>query len=168
VTWAEGEQLEAFGAGLEHPRHLRCDPDRIEPIDLEDLVVELDPAGAGDDDVDLFCVLMPVRESLTSPGLDAVVADTRVLGFQVLVGEASLLDFVEAELGGGILDLGEVLVRVRSGRCGLLSARSSWRRTRTSSPRPLETGRSPGSHRSPVDSSIEADIPSIKPEGWPI
>jgi hypothetical protein len=87
---------------------------------------------------------MPVRESLTPPGLDPVVADTRVLRFQVLVGEASLLDFVEAELGGGILDLGEVLVRVRSGRL-----RPSF------------------SYQYPIDSSIEADIPPIKPEGGP-
>jgi len=76
------------------------DAERIERLDLDDLVVELDAAGTREHDVDLLGILMFVREWLALAGTEAVVAQTGVLGREVFIGEPSLLDLAEPELGG--------------------------------------------------------------------
>ena len=86
----EGEQLETVGAGLEHPRHLRRDANRVEAVDLEDVVVELYPAGAGDDDVDLLGVLVAVGEALALAGLDPVEGEADRLAAEVLARKRRL------------------------------------------------------------------------------
>jgi hypothetical protein len=50
------------------------------------------------------------------------MADTGVLGLEVVVGEPGLLDFAESELDGGIVDIGEFLEGERGGQCALLSS----------------------------------------------
>src|ERR1700750_1190717 len=50
---AEGQDLESRGARLEGAGHFRRDADRVERLDLDDLVVELEQAAAADDHVDL-------------------------------------------------------------------------------------------------------------------
>src|ERR1700730_8999532 len=112
VTRSKGEQLDSVGPGLERSDDPRGNAERIERLYLDDLIVELDATGAPKYDVDLLCLLMPVRESLALVGLQTVVADAGVLGLEILIGEPSLLDFAEPEPGGGVLDIGEFLERV--------------------------------------------------------
>ena len=88
---------------------------------VDDLVVELDAARSGDHDVDLLGLVVLVPERLALAGLDAVEADARVLGVEVVRGEARLLDLAEPELDGGVLDIGELLERVGRGHAGSLS-----------------------------------------------
>ena len=72
VAGAEREHLEVgVGAGLERAHHLGRDADRIARPELDDLVVELDAAGAGEHDVDLLGVLVLVPEGLALAGLEA-------------------------------------------------------------------------------------------------
>ena len=111
---AEREQLEAVLPALEGPRDPRRDTDRIEPFQLDDVVVQLHPAGAGKDDVDLLDVVVPVPKRLPAARLDPVMTETGLLGLQILVREAGLLTLREAELHGRILDVGQVQVRVGS------------------------------------------------------
>src|SRR3954452_22546903 len=107
----ESEHLEALVAGFEGARHLRRDADRVERLDLDDLVVEFEEAAAADDDVDLLGLLMDVAEGLPFARLDPVEAEAGVLGIEVVLGEARLHDVVaEAELRRRVLDLVELLV----------------------------------------------------------
>src|SRR5436190_13511985 len=67
VARAEGKQLDAIWAALEGADHAGGDTNRVEALELEDVVVELHPARAGDDDVDLLGLLVAVSERLTLP-----------------------------------------------------------------------------------------------------
>jgi hypothetical protein len=53
ASGAEREQLEACGSGLESARDLGSDSDRVERLELHDLVVQLYAPGTGEDDIDL-------------------------------------------------------------------------------------------------------------------
>src|SRR5438105_15817841 len=117
---AEREQLDSVRATLERADHPRRDADRIERADLDDLVVELDPAGAFQHDVDLLGLVVPVREPLPLAGLDAVVADAGVLGLELARAQARLLELVVTELRIGVLDVGQLLERVSGGHGGSL------------------------------------------------
>lgn len=64
MTSADREHLEPAGAGLEGAGNAGGDPDRVERLDLEHLVVELDPAAAAENDEDLLGLLVPVPERL--------------------------------------------------------------------------------------------------------
>src|SRR4051812_708101 len=59
---AEGDELQTLGSGLEGSRDLRSDADRVQGAKVEDLVVELDPPGAAQDDVDLLGLGVAVGE----------------------------------------------------------------------------------------------------------
>src|SRR4051812_3089579 len=54
VAWAEDEHSEPARPRLERADDLGRDADRVERRDLEDVVVELHPAGARQHDVDLL------------------------------------------------------------------------------------------------------------------
>jgi hypothetical protein len=82
---AEGEQLEAVRTALEGPGHGGGDADGVQRSDLRDVVVELDPAPARQDDVDLLGVLVAVAEGLAGACPDAVMAEARLLGPELLV-----------------------------------------------------------------------------------
>src|SRR2546427_4708368 len=78
-TGSEGQQLEALGAGLEGPRHARRNAKGVEHAQLDDLLLQLGAPGAGEHHVDLLGALVPVPERLALAGLDAVVAQARLL-----------------------------------------------------------------------------------------
>src|SRR4051794_6822690 len=106
----EGDHLDALVARLEGPGHLRGDADRVEPLDLDDLVVEFEQPAAANDDVDLLRLLVDVTEGLPFPRLQAVEAEAGVLGLDVVLGEPCLHGVAEAELGGRVLALIQLLV----------------------------------------------------------
>src|SRR5665809_59855 len=87
----EGQQLESVRPALERARHAGGDPDRVERLDLDDVVVELHTTGAREHDVDLLRPLVAVRERLALAGLDAVVAQPGALGVEVVGREPGLL-----------------------------------------------------------------------------
>src|SRR5436305_3543307 len=93
--------------------------------ELDDVIVELDSPGTGDHDVDLLGRVVFVAEGLPLAGLERVEAEAGALCLEVAAAEARLLDLAHAELGGGVLDLSEVLERV---------GRRHWGSFRTGSP----------------------------------
>src|SRR5437763_3976515 len=115
VVGAEGEDLEALGAGLEAPGHLRRDADGVQRTDVHRLPVELDAAAPGEDDVDLLRLLVAVSERLVAPGAHQVVGQAGGPGVEVPGGEVRLLRLGEAALDRGVLDLAQVLDRVGHG-----------------------------------------------------
>src|SRR6476659_7484609 len=110
---AEGDDLEALVACFEGTGHFRRDTDRVEPLHLDDLVVEFEQAAAADDHVDLLRLLVDVAERLSFPGFQSMEAEAGVLGLHVVLGEARLQVVAEAELRCRILDLGQLLVGER-------------------------------------------------------
>src|SRR5512132_4304965 len=119
----EGDQLEALVAGLERPGHRGPHPDRVERPDLLHLVIEFHVARAGDHHVDLFRLLVAVREGVALARLHPLQRDPDLLGVQVAMGEAGLLDLAEALPRSHVLDLPEVLDRVvHGGRAYTLAA----------------------------------------------
>ena len=115
VARAGRQQLDPVGPTLERTDHPGRDAYGVEGFELQDLVVELDAAGAGEHDVDLLRVLVSVREPLPLARANAVVADTGLLRLEIARGEASLLELGVAELGSGVFDVCELHVRVWSG-----------------------------------------------------
>ena len=78
----EGEDFEAFFAGLERPYYGRSHPYQVSRLQVNDLVVELHATGAGDDEVDLLGPLVAMPEPLPLPRLEGVVAEPRLLGVE--------------------------------------------------------------------------------------
>src|SRR3954451_23613596 len=103
---AGGDDLQALRASLEAAGHLRRDADHVPLLDLDDLVVELDAARAGDDGVDLLLDLVAVAACLISR-LVAPSTHAELGGIEKLPREAAL----DAVPPGG-LDVLEVLDRV--------------------------------------------------------
>src|SRR3954454_17134583 len=93
VARPEGEELQPVVAGLEGPGDGRRDADRVQRRDVAHVVVELDPAGAAQDDIDLLGVLVAVREALALAGLDPVKGEADRLAAEVAAREARLLRF---------------------------------------------------------------------------
>src|SRR3954470_18247105 len=86
---AGGDDLQALRAGLEAAGHLRRDADHVPLLDLDDLVVELDAARAGDDRVDLLLDLVAVAACLLSR-LVAPATHAELGGIEKLPREAAL------------------------------------------------------------------------------
>src|SRR5205807_9514933 len=99
-------------SGFEGPRHWRVHADRVHGPDLDHVVVELHPAPPGQDHVDLLRLVVTVRERLAAVRLDAVEREPDRLGLEVAVGEAGLLDVVEAEPRRHVVYFAQVLRRV--------------------------------------------------------
>src|SRR4051794_18944902 len=112
---ADGEELESVGARLELARDPGRDAKGVEGLEVDDVVVELDPARAGEHDVHLLGVLVPVPEALPHARLDAVVADAGLLGLEVGGGKARFLVVLVAEARGGVVGAGQSVVLVGGG-----------------------------------------------------
>src|SRR4051812_46835342 len=93
---AEGEELEAVGPRLERARGARADADRVQRLDLADIVVELHAAAAADDDVDLLGARMAVGERAALAGAQPEVRDAGRLGAERLASGARLPAVAEA------------------------------------------------------------------------
>src|SRR3954454_15534232 len=106
----EGKHLEPLVSSFEAASHPRGDSDRVEPLDLDDLIVEFEQPAAADDDVDLLRLLVDVAEGLPFPRLEAVEGETGVLGLEVFLGEPCLHVVAEAEPRCRVFDLVQLLV----------------------------------------------------------
>src|SRR4051794_34070732 len=93
---AEGDELQALRSGLEGARRRRRDADGVQRGDVEDLVVELDPTGPAEDDIDLLGVGVSMRERAALAGQQAKVRDTGALGLQRLTRDPRLPAVAEA------------------------------------------------------------------------
>src|SRR3954464_7386497 len=98
VARPEGEELQPVVAGLEGARDSGRDADRVQRRDVAHVVVELDPAAAAHDDIDLLGVLMAMGEALALARLDPMKREADRLAAQVPAREARLLRLREAEL----------------------------------------------------------------------
>ena len=65
LAGAEGDVLDPVRPGLDVSHRVLVEADRVPLADIDDLVADLDPAGAADDDVDLLLrdVLVPERDA---------------------------------------------------------------------------------------------------------
>src|SRR5262249_53157138 len=88
VGRAEGEHLGAVGAALHAAGEAGADAHGVPGAELEDVVLELDPGVAVDDDVDLLLLGVAVAEGDAVARRDLEVAQARVLELQRLAGEA--------------------------------------------------------------------------------
>src|SRR5688572_23029215 len=95
---AEDEELEPVRAGFEAPRHLRPDANRVQPLDIDLVVVQTNHSGTGKDDVHLHSPLVPVAESVMLAGLDDLVRDAERVETEIGSCEARLLELREAAL----------------------------------------------------------------------
>ena len=111
---ADRDELEAVVSGFDRTDRLWADSNDVPLVDLVDLVVEPDPAGAVDDDVRLFLFAVAVGHGCADAGRVAEVGDAEVLGVDVLAREAGL--DAGCALAGGVLDV--LQVRDREGRHG--------------------------------------------------
>src|SRR4051794_14968587 len=75
LAGAEREVLEPVRACLEVPHRALRDADRVPLRELDDLVLDLDPAGAADDDVDLLLGLVLVAEGDAEAGREREQAE---------------------------------------------------------------------------------------------
>lgn len=115
MAGTEGQKLETVWTRLEGACHLRRHPYGVQRADLLDVIFQLHPTVARQDDVDLLGLIMTVRESLAAVGLDYVEGQPNRLRSQILASEAGLLDGVEAEFARDVVDLAQVLDRVIHG-----------------------------------------------------
>ena len=106
---AEDEELEPVRTGFEASRHRRADPNRVQPFDLDLVVVQTKHPGAREDDVHLHGLLVPVAESVMLAGLDDLVRDAERVETEIGSCEARLLELREAALYRHVLDFAEVL-----------------------------------------------------------
>src|SRR4051812_30780760 len=84
----EGEKLQTVRPGLERSRRRRRYTDRVQRTDVEDLVVELDPALAAEHDIDLFGVGVAMGERAALAGKQAKERDAGALGGQCVAGDS--------------------------------------------------------------------------------
>src|SRR5581483_7677638 len=112
----EDQYLEPVRAGFERSRDAWTDPYGVERPEIDEVVVELHPARAREDDVDLLGVPMTVGERLPLRRLHRQQIEPRLLGSELCPGEASLLRVRQAVLGRAVLHRAEVDLRVGHGR----------------------------------------------------
>jgi hypothetical protein len=70
IRCAEQNQLGAVGSALERAHGLLVDPDGIARHELEDVVVEPEPRGAAQQDVDLLLLRVAMAERHAEPGCE--------------------------------------------------------------------------------------------------
>jgi hypothetical protein len=110
--WTEHKKLKTIGAGLKRADDLGRNPDRVKRSDIGDLVIELYPATAGENDVHLLGARVPMSERRTSPRSEAKVRHPRLLGLEIHAGHAGLPSISEAARRRRVLDIGQVDLRV--------------------------------------------------------
>src|SRR4051794_33548740 len=108
------QQLHAVGAGLELADRRRRDADDVAGAQVEELVVDLRAAGAGEDDVHLLGLPMAMAEPGPLAGVHPVVGDADAAGADVLADVARLAELSHAELRGEVLGVVDVRLRVSS------------------------------------------------------
>src|SRR5581483_6648778 len=97
---------------LELPRRRRGDPDHVPLLQLDDVVVDLHASAAGDDDVRLLLLLVPVAEALPEVRRELLVAEPELAELERLASEAGLHP-LDPELRRRVVDVGlQVLNRV--------------------------------------------------------
>ena len=104
---AEGDELEAVGAGRERADGGRRDAERAPRLQRDRLVVDGGGARAGEDDVELLVRLMAVGEGLAGAGVQALEADADPLAAEGVAGEAGAVAGPEAPVGVGVGQLAE-------------------------------------------------------------
>ena len=124
---AERQQLEAVGACLEGAGDFGRDAEGVERAQLHDLVVELRPAAAAQDHVDLLLQSVVVSEGRADAGGEALVGEADLLGLERAAREARLESRREAELDRRVLDLQQVRVREAAHRPTISSGRTGAR-----------------------------------------
>src|SRR4051794_8722641 len=112
----ERHELQAVRTGLEAAGGPRLNVDGVELVDVDDLVVELHPAGAVEDDVDLLGLLVAVAERLSLVRAQPLVAEARALEPELLAREAGLARLPQTRLGRHVLDVAQVADRVAHAR----------------------------------------------------
>src|SRR3984893_2567693 len=98
VTGAEREQLDPFRPCLERADHVGRHADRVHRLELEDLLVELDAARAGQHDVHLLGALVPVPEGRAPSREQTLEADPGALSLAGVFREPCLLSVADPEL----------------------------------------------------------------------
>src|SRR5207248_5727067 len=102
---AEGDQRDSLGAGFEVPGHVWADPEDVPLLQVVHLVVELDPARALRDHVDLLLCRVLVPERLAHPGRQLLDADAADLATEMAPREANVHALRHLELRGDVLDV---------------------------------------------------------------
>src|SRR5215208_7076569 len=105
VGSADGDQLDALGAGLEAARRVLVDAQRVEQAQLHDLVADLRAGATADHDVDLLLrlVRVPERQPIVRP--EPLVAETRVLELERHARHSRLEVFLEPEVRRLVFDV---------------------------------------------------------------
>src|SRR5947207_2405593 len=111
---AEGQVLDAVGAGLDVPHRVLVESDRVPLGDFDDLVVDLDAPRAAHDDVDLFLRHMLVTERHPEVRCQLQQAQAERLAPERRTRAASIHLLWHAELRRLVLDLSQALLRVSS------------------------------------------------------
>src|SRR5688572_854479 len=87
---ADADQLQPVRAGLERAHDGRRDAQHVPRNELDDLVAELGAAGAGDDDVGLLLLAMPVAPRHAGSRRVREAAHPELARVQGVAGEAPL------------------------------------------------------------------------------
>src|SRR4051794_29608445 len=122
----EDEDLEALGPALVASPRAGRDAHHVPLLDLDDLVVELHPAAAADDHVQLLLLLVRVAVREAIAGRDALVAQAGLLELERLACEAELQVRRAVEVGPDVVQISlEVPERERHGRDATHAVRSA-------------------------------------------
>jgi hypothetical protein len=110
--WTEHEKLKTIGTCLKSADDLRRNPDRVKHPDIRDLVIELDTATTGENDVHLLRARVPMRERRTLPRSEAKMRHPRLHGLEIHAGHAGLPPIPEAARRCRVLDISQVDLRM--------------------------------------------------------
>jgi hypothetical protein len=108
VVSAEGEKLQAIMSGLERPRRRGRYSNGVQRADVDELVIELDPAAPVENDVDLLGVGMAMREWAALAGKQAKERDTGALSSQGFARHPRFPTVAKPISGGRVVNRGQV------------------------------------------------------------
>jgi hypothetical protein len=109
------QELESIGTGFERPRDFWRHPNRIARMHLKELIVELDPARALQDYVDLLCVSVAVSKRRSLAGTKPEMRQPGLLGSQGLASDSRFPPVTKAVRHSRVLDVVEADPGVRLG-----------------------------------------------------
>src|SRR3954463_10700059 len=112
VRRAERDELRAVGACLDPAHRLLRDADRVPLLQVDDLVVELHPCRAADEDEDLLLLVVRMPPGDPEVRRKALVADPRVLELERDAAHPELDVRRKPEALRLVFDLSEVDLRV--------------------------------------------------------
>src|SRR5918995_1434050 len=105
IACAEREVLDAVGPRLDVAHRVLVEADRVPLAQLDDLVLDLDPCGTANDDVDLLLPFVLVTERNAEVRLERHQAEAEILAFELPAAEASLHLVGHVELRRCVLDV---------------------------------------------------------------